>query len=177
MEVLDAEQMASLIASVTEKIERELLIANRFGTLEETLKKYNLEEEQTEEIVSSYYMPNAKILILGAVTSKKNDIEKTFKNIGIPPSRVEIIEDYEKLPGFNVEKLRNSTRYSDILVCAMPHKMKNIGDYPDLISLIEHNQSEYPLLNRITNEAGELKFSINGLRNAIMKTKIYKEIL
>ena len=59
----------------------------------------------------------------------------------------------------------------------MPQKMKNIRNYPDLISLIEHNQSEYSLLNRITNEAGELKFSINVLRNAIMKTKIYKDIL
>lgn len=55
--------------------------------------------------------------------------------------------------------------------------MKNIGNYPDLISLIEHNQAEIPLLNRITNENGELKFPISGLKKAIIKTKIYKEIL
>ena len=102
---------------------------------------------------------------------------KIFKNIGISPDRVEIIEDYEKLPGFNAEKLRYNTKYSDILVCAMPHKMKNIGKYPDLISMIEHNQSEFPLLNRITNEAGELRFSINGLKKAIQKTRIFKDTL
>ena len=38
--------------------------------------------------------------------------------------------------------------------------MKNIGNYPDLISLIEHNQAEIPLLNRITNENYPTKFSI-----------------
>lgn len=176
MEVLDAEQMASLIASVTDKIEKELYIANRFGTLEVTLKKYNLEEEQ-EEISSSYYLPNSKVLIIGATNVNKNDIYKTFKKINISPDRIEIIDDYDKLTGFDVEKLRNSMKYSDILVCAMPHKMKNIGDYPDMISMIEHNQAEFPLLNKITNESGELKFSINGLKKAIEKTKIFKDTL
>ena len=42
MEVLDYKQMASLIDSVTDKITKELYTANRFGTLEEVLKKYNL---------------------------------------------------------------------------------------------------------------------------------------
>jgi hypothetical protein len=175
MEVLDCKQMASLISSVTDKITKELYTANRFGILEEVLKKYNLEEEK--EIVSSYYLPNSKVLIIGAINSNKNDIYKTFKNIGISPNRVEIIEDFDKLPGFNAEKLRYNTKYSDILVCAMPHKMKNIGDYPDLISMIEHNQAEFPLLNRITNESGELRFSITGLRKAIEKTRIYKDTL
>lgn len=175
MEVLDAERMASLIASVTDKIEKELYIANRFGTLEETLKKYNLEEQK--EISSSYYLPNSKVLIIGAVNANKNDIYKTFKKISIPPDRIEILDEYEKLTGFDVEKLRNSMKYSDILVCAVPHKMKNIGEYPDMISMIENNQAEFPLLNKITNESGELRFSISGLKKAIEKTNIFKDTL
>ena len=176
MEVLNAEQMASLIASVTDKIEKELYVANRFGTLDETLKKYNLEEEQ-EEISSSYYLPNSKVLIIGAVNANKNDIYKTFKKISISPDRIEILDEYEKLTGFDVEKLRNSMKYSDILVCAVPHKMKNIGEYPDMISMIENNQAEFPLLNKITNESGELRFSISGLKKAIEKTNIFKDTL
>ena len=39
MEVLDYKQMASLINSVTDRITKELYIANRFGTLEEALNK------------------------------------------------------------------------------------------------------------------------------------------
>ena len=65
------------------------------------------------------------------------------------PDRIEILDEYEKLTGFDVEKLRNSMKYSDILVCTVPHKMKNIGEYPDMISMIEHNQEEFPLLNKI----------------------------
>lgn len=175
MEVLDYKQMASLIDSVTDKIKMELYIANRFGTLEEVLKKYNLEEEK--EIVSSYYLPNSKVLIIGAVNANKNDIYKTFKKVSISPDRIEILDEYEKLTGFDVEKLRYNTKYSDILVCAMPHKMKNIGNYPDMISMIEHNQAEFPLLNKITNESGELRFSISGLKKAIEKTKIFKDTL
>lgn len=68
-------------------------------------------------------------------------------------------------------------KYSDILVCAVPHKMKNIGEYPDMISMIEHNQEEFPLLNKITNESGELRFSISGLKKAIEKTNIFKDTL
>lgn len=175
MEVLDYKQMASLINSVTDRITKELYIANRFGTLKEVLKKYDLEEEK--EIASSYYLPNSKILIIGAVNSNKNDIYKTFKNVGISSDRIEIFEDFDKLTGFDVEKLKYNTKYSDILVCAVPHKMKNIGDYPDIISMIEHNQEEFPLLNKITNESGELRFSISGLRKAIGKTKIFKDTL
>ena len=114
---------------------------------------------------------------MGELNSKLNDIEYTFKKYGISKDRIEIITDYEKLTNFNPEKLRNTMRYSDILVCAMPHKMKNIGNYPDLISMIEHNQEEYPLLNRITDERGELKFTINGLRNAIEKTHMYNDLI
>lgn len=175
MEVLDYKQMALLIDSVTDKIKRELYIANRFGTLEEVLKKYNLEEEK--EIVSSYYLPNSKLLIIGAVNANKNDIYKTFKKVNISPDRIEILDEFEKLTQFDVEKLRYNTKYSDILVCAVPHKMKNIGDYPNMISMIEHNQAEFPLLNKITNESGELRFSISGLRKAIEKTKIFKDTL
>ena len=175
MEVLDYKQMASLIDSVYDKIKTELYIANRFGNLEEVLKKYNLEEEK--EIISSYYLPNSKVLIIGAVNANKNDIYKIFKKISISPDRIEILDEYEKLTGFDVEKLRYNTKYSDILVCAVPHKMKNIGDYPDMISMIEHNQAEFPLLNKITNESGELRFSISGLKKAIEKTKIFKDTL
>lgn len=38
MGVLDAEQMASLIDRIEEKLEKELYFANRLGTLEEILK-------------------------------------------------------------------------------------------------------------------------------------------
>lgn len=176
MGVLDAEQMASLIDRIEEKLEKELYFANRLGTLEEILKRHNLDEEQ-EEISSSYYLPNSKVLIIGATNANKNDIYKTFKKINISPDRIEILDEYEKLTGFDVEKLRNSMKYSDILVCAVPHKMKNIGEYPDMISMIEHNQEEIPLLNKITNESGELRFSISGLKKAIEKTNIFKDTL
>ena len=173
MEVLDYKQMASLYDRVSEKIKIELYIANRCGMLEETLKKYDFKEKK--EDATPYYFQNSKILIIGSVTSNKNNIMKIFKDFGISPDRVDIVEDYEKLPGFNAEKLRYSTKYSDILACAMPHKMKKIGKYPDLISMIEDNQSEFPLLNKITTESGVLKFSMNGLKNAIMKTRIIKD--
>lgn len=46
-----------------------------------------------------------------------------------------------------------------------------------MISMIEHNQAEFTLLNKITNESGELKFSMNGLKRAIEKTRIFKDTL
>ena len=176
MESLDYKELADLISKVQDKVEKDMLTANRFGNLEEVLRRYDyiIEEKNVE---SSYYSSDAKILILGELNSKLNDIENTFKKFGIGKDKFEVITDYEKLTNFNPAKLKNEMRYSDILVCAMPHKMKNIGDYPDLISMIERNQEEYPLLNRITNENGELKFSINGLKNAIVKTHMYNDMI
>ena len=176
MDKLDYKELAELISKVQDKIEKEMMTANRFGELNKILEKYNF-TENIEETKSAYYSRNAKILLLGEINSKVNDIEYTFKTFGIPKDRFEIITDYDKLTNFNPAKLMNDMRYSDILVCAMPHKMKNIGDYPDLISMIEHNQENYPLLNRITNENGELKFTINGLKNAILKTHMYNDLM
>ena len=99
MDKLDYKELAELISKVQDKVEKDLMTANRFGELSKVLKQYNYIEE-TEKIESAYYSNNAKILILGEITAKINDIEYTFKNLGIPRDKFEIITDYEKLTNF-----------------------------------------------------------------------------
>ena len=62
MDKLDYRELAELISKVQDKVEKDLMTANRFGELSKVLKQYNYIEE-TEKIESAYYSNNAKILI------------------------------------------------------------------------------------------------------------------
>ena len=92
MEKLSYSQLAPIIDEITEKVTQEIISANRFGNLEEVLNKYNYQISH-KEVESAYYSTNAKILILGELNSKINDIENTFKKYGISKDRIEIITD------------------------------------------------------------------------------------
>lgn len=99
-----------------------------------------------------------------------------MKSVEINKNRVEFYSDYEKLTNTNFGFLRNNFNYSDILVCAMPHKISGIGDNASLISMIESNPKEFPILIKITDESGNLKYSNSAFKKALMKTNMFKEL-
>ena len=139
-----------LIEKISQKIREEIYTANRLGNLD-----------------------NAKIIVIGSIEVKQQEIKACLKNVGINPDRVEFYSDYEKLPNIDFSFLRNNMNYSDILVCAMPHKMKSIDGYSSLTSMIEDNQNEFPKLIKI----GEMKYSNTAFKEALRKTNYYQDMI
>lgn len=170
---LDCKEIEILIEEVTQKVREEIIMANRCGTLKEILDKYNYLEEQEKW----YSYPNtSKMIVIGSIEAKEREVIGCLKEKGIDKNRVEFYTDYEKLANTNFIFLRNNFNYSDILVCAMPHKMAGIGDNASFISMIENNQREFPTLIKITDESGKLKYSNSAFKKALMKTNMFKEI-
>lgn len=173
LEKLDYKELELLIEEVSQKVREDIIIANRSGNLEEILKKYDYVEEQEKW----YSYPNtSKMIVIGSIEVKEKEVLGCMKAVGIDKNRVEFYTDYEKLTNMNFSFLRNNFNYSDILVCAMPHKISGIGEYASLISMIESNPKEFPTLTKITDESGNLKFSNSAFKKALIKTNMFKEI-
>ena len=173
LEELDYKELELLIEEVTQKVREDIIKANRCGTLEEVLNKYNYIEEQEKW----YSYPNtSKMIVIGSIEVKEKEVIGCLKAVGIDKNRVEFYDDYEKLTNIDFNFLRNNFNYSDILVCAMPHKIIGIGNNTSFISMIENNPKEFPTLTKITDESGKLKYSNSAFKKALMKTNMFKEI-
>ena len=170
---LDYKELELLIEEVTQKVREDIIIANRSGTLEEILNRYNYVEEKEKW----YSYPNtSKMIVIGSIEVKEKEVLGCLKSVGIDKNRVEFYTDYKKLTNMNFEFLRNNFNYSDILVCAMPHKIIGIGDNASFISMIENNPKEFPTLTKITDESGNLKYSNSAFKKALIKTNMFKEL-
>ena len=166
-------EFSEIKAKILAKVSYELEMAQENECLDELIDKYGI-------IMETYDMPvnkRMKILVIGQLAGKLNDyIMNAKKKLGLSADSFEFVSDYNKITNYNIERLRYSDTYSDIICGTIPHSIKGMGDNTSIISLIEQNQSEYPkLVKASANEA--LKLSINSFIEAIKKTRYFEEIV
>lgn len=112
----------------------------------------------------------SKIIILGQLSIDKKDVNNVFNKLNICPKSVEFVS-YKEAVCFNYIKLKNSKKYSDIIVGPLPHKGNDIGEYSSIITMLERDQS-FPNVIRATT-SNELKLTKNSLINSLLKTNKY----
>lgn len=167
---LGIEEMETVIEKISRKLTEELMLANRLGNLDKVLDKYGVLEEKKENISLEEY--DSKIIVIGSVTTNTKDITKILRTLGIDKSRVEFYSDYTKLKHTDFSFLRNNEHYSDILVCAMPHKMIGTEGYSSFVAMVEDNPNEYPALIKI----GKMKYTNSAFKKALLKTNFYNNM-
>lgn len=168
---LEVQEIEMVIQELTKQLKKEILIANITGELENVLTKYGYRQEKYENFY--YDKRNAKIIVIGEIQTKEKEVLGCLKSIGIDKQKVEFYTDYHKLKNTNFSFLRNNANYSDILVCAMPHKMAGITGYNSFVSMVEENPKEFPTLTRI----GKMKYSNSAFKEALLKTNYYRNIV
>lgn len=171
--VLDSEKLESVISDAMEFISHELYIANRSNDIENVLKKYHL-EHLLSTAYEYYDRRDAKIIVIGQSQLNPSQMRLRIKKAGVKDEDVEIIDDYEKMTNIDFSFLKNSSKYSDVLIGPMPHKVKGIDGFSSLIALIENNPSEYPKLIKLETN-GELKITKTSLDEAISKTRYIED--
>ena len=171
--MLGIEELETILDQIHEKIDSEISLANRIGEEEllRVLKKYQVELPEKESY-SYIDLNTSRILIVGQLNLRKKDVNGICKNLFIDPERLDYI-DYEEATNFNYEKLEYSNRYSDVIFGATPHKGSGIGDNSSIITMLENNQERYPKVIRAMESNG-LKLTKTSLKEALMKTRIYK---
>jgi hypothetical protein len=168
------EDLRLIIDSITEKISREIIFANRIGNLDEVLNKYNhLVETNTESNQTIVSPKKAKVLVLGYSQVSKNNVLSTFSQYGIPNESIEIIDEESKISQFDINQIMYSQIYTDLLIGPIKHSMKNKGEFGSIIEYITANQHAFPQLNLMLVN-GQLKITKTSLKTAIEKTNIIR---
>ncbi len=171
--VYSQSQITNLKSKIMRKIFVEIDLAIKNNSVDELLEKYCVEIEEIPYF--SGVTKRSKILVLGQLSGKRKDYVGVAKNLGVEENNLEFI-DYVGIKHFNAETLRYSNKYSDIICGPMPHKIEGMGDTSSLITEIEKNPSEYPKLIKATSN-GDLKFSITGFKNYILRTRFFEKII
>ena len=166
---LAVQEIEIVMEQMINNLKKEIMVANINGELENVLKKYGY--IQDNNTCFYYDTRTAKIIVIGEIQTKEKEVLGCLKSVGIDKNRVEFYSDYHKLKNTNFNFLRNNANYSDILVCAMPHKMAGIDGYNSFVSMVEDNKDEFPTLTKI----GKMKYSNSAFKKALMQTNYYKK--
>jgi len=170
--MLEIEELAELLDSIHEKIDSEIILANRIGEdeLEKILKKYNF-KFSLKASYSYIDLNTSKILIVGQLNIKIKDIEGICRKLNIDSERIDYVS-YDEATNYNFERLRFSNKYSDVIFGATPHKGTGIGENSSIITMLESNPQEYPNVVRAM-DSNELKLTKTSLKMALTKTQVY----
>lgn len=171
--VYSQSQISNLKIKIIRKIDKEIKLSIENGTLNEVLNKYNIELDEVEYLTC--ITKRSKILVLGQLSGKVKDYQIAAKKLYISEDNLEFV-DYNESKHFNVERLRNSCEYSDIICGPMPHKIKGMGKTSNFIAEMEKNPTEYPKLIKVSSN-NNLKFSISEFKKCIEKTRFFDEII
>ena len=117
---------------------------------------------------------DARVLVIGDVSTSKSDLLKAAKQIGFDSDRLEFRIGYYELRESDVRKLRYSNAYSDVILGPLPHSIALKGDYSSLAARMEQEEG-YPNVVRATANRG-LKISKSSFAEALRKTKMYEHL-
>ena len=176
---LQPDDLQTLLYSILNKIQLDIIRGNAEDELENILSKYNL-SEMIEDVVpsSDFYRNNirwTKILVI-AFDFPNVDRWKLAakKKYGIPEDRIE----FQAIKSnFDYERLRNTDAYSDIIVGPVPHKGVGIGDNSSFLAAVANHPEEYPKIHRMQDGTGTLIISQSAFERCLANTNFVKECL
>ena len=136
--------------------------------LDNFLELHGLELEQNPTYV--FYNRKTKILVVGALAGNKKDYIMHAKKLGFCEYNFQFIE-YSEIKTYDTDRFKNSLEFSDIICGPIPHKVKGLEDYDNLISKIKHNPQEYPKLFSAVE-----KLSVNKFKQGLLQTRLYQKL-
>ena len=148
---------------------------NRLSRIYDNLMQYYTDVvindvEEEANIDSNFDFSNYTILILGDFKLERHIIEGIFKAEGFSKDNLILELEYNKLPNFDIRKYNYSNSLKGIIVGAVPHKMKNIGENSTLVNYLRGTEG-YPYTVESKTQSGVLKGSKQGLKEAIKELK------
>ena len=149
-------------------LRNQLNLAIDSDTLDDFLASLHIELEETNPAYSLYDR-RTKILVFGALCGTKRDYIMAARKLGISDDNLEFVE-YNETKTYNIEKLRYSSQYSDIICGPMPHKIEGIGDNSSFVDLLKSSPEQYPKMYNAVD-----KLSINVFKQALIQTRFIEK--
>lgn len=105
-----------------------------------------------------------KIVVIGQSSVKLNKLLAVAKELGFDKNRFEFCLNYNEAKTFPYKKMQYSQKYSAVLVGAMPHSVKDKGDFSSMITAMEKQDGYPPVIRMGSNE---LKITKTGFCNCL----------
>lgn len=112
----------------------------------------------------SMYNKQGKIVVIGQSETKINKLLAVAKELGFDKNRFEFCLDYNEAKTFPYRKMQYSPKYSAVLVGAMPHSVKDKGDFSSMITAMEKQEVYPPVIRMGSNE---LKITKSNFEQAL----------
>jgi len=135
---------------------------NYSGQLAELLNVLGLENLLPYQKVNSN--KQGMILVIGQSEVKQNKLLAVAKELGFDKNRFEFCLDYNEAKTFPYRKMQYSPKYSAVLVGAMPHSVKDKGDFSSMITAMEKQEGYPPVIRMGSNE---LKITKSNFEQAL----------
>lgn len=101
-----------------------------------------------------------KILVIGEAAFDMQKAKGFCKKMGISSKRIEFCCDYNRLKNRGVGKYQYNDEYSLIIVGAVPHSMRDKGNYSNIITQMEQEDGFPPVVRAHNGNGLKLTLSI-----------------
>lgn len=143
------------------------LIARAIENGDESMIALMNTAKHKEEARSLDIKADKKILIIGDVKMKKEQIYGFLRSVNISKERLEFMDGYDTFKHKSIRSYQYNQNYALILVGAMPHSMKDMGSYSSLISAMEKEEG-WPDIIRLGQKG--LKATLSNVKQAIISS-------
>ena len=162
------EVMAAYVARITVELEE----VNQKGRVEEYFKLHKYESIIKDDCATYFVKPEQRILVIGDIRFDKKMIDKIAEEYAIEPSQIDVIDKYKQISRYDFDALIDTTKYSDIIVGAVPHKTKGTNGASGIVAHIMNNKHRYPNIV-IASTGNDIKLTLNTFTKALLKTRYY----
>ena len=165
---VSTDELLDIIADAGLRLQREIKLAYKSGTLNDYLIKIGMEDLYPQKNDSGWdgAFPDGKLVILGASNIQDRDIFKSIESVGIPRERVELRLGYDDRSNEEfIRTLRYNNKYRLILVGPMPHSTTATGDFSSAITMMQNTDGYTKVISLYSN--GELKISKTNIKQAV----------
>ncbi len=109
-----------------------------------------------------------RILIIGGSTLSGDAMKKACHECGFQKDNVVIYDDYEKLTNLDFSSLKGKQeKYCGIVLGPTPHKLKGLGDFASLASMLSSEGYPFTAEATRTGDARDFKITRNSLIAAL----------
>jgi len=142
----------------------ELTQAQSFGELNSIIHRVGYEDLLVESDYWLDTLPYGKVLVMGDLSMKINELQGCFKSYGIDKKRIVHIS-FEEVKNYDISRLEYSDVYRLILVGPVPHSAKGMGNESSVITSLENN----PNITKVKRlmSGNELKISKESLKKSL----------
>ena len=164
------DELLDIIADAGLRLQREIKLAYKAGTLNEYLAKIGMDDlyPQKDSLEWEDAFPNGKIIVFGGPSVRERDILNSIESVGINNirERVELRLGYHDRNNEEfIKTLRYNNKYRLILVGPMPHSNTAKGDFSSALAMMQNTDGYTKVIPLRAN--GKLKITKTNIKLAV----------